>query len=67
MLMARTLINTRIIVKIMIELSADIEPATMLLNREQSKTEDIIVVGIDFFIKPIAKEIIPTLTAEIDI
>lgn len=67
MLMTITLINTRIIVKIMIGLSADIEPATMLLNREQSKTEDIIVVGIDFFIKPIAIEIIPTLTAEIDI
>lgn len=48
MLMTITLINTRIIVKIMIGLSADIEPATMLLNREQSKTEHIIVVGIDF-------------------
>jgi hypothetical protein len=61
------LINTRMIVKIIMGLFEDIVPTTMLLSREQSKTGDIIVVGIDFFIKPIAIEIIPTVTAEIDI
>jgi hypothetical protein len=61
------LINTRMIVKIIMGLFEDIVPTTMLLRREQSKTEDIIVVGIDFFIKPIAIESIPTVTAEIDI
>jgi hypothetical protein len=65
--MTITLINTRMIVKIMMGLSEEIVPTTMLLRREQSKTEDIIVVGIDFFIKPIAIAIIPTAIAEIDI
>jgi hypothetical protein len=65
--MTITLIKTRMIVKIMMGLSEEIVPTTMLLRREQSKTEDIIVVGIDFFIKPIAIAIIPTAIAEIDI
>ncbi|MEH7452663.1 hypothetical protein [Gottfriedia acidiceleris] len=67
MFKTKTHSNTSKIVKIMIGLSEEIKTATMLLSKEQSKTEDIIVVVIDFLINPIAMEMTPTLIAEIDI